>query len=345
MKSSVRMHHYLMPVAIACVISWVIVSAHPVRDFSKYDNEVPPETDEVTFIGLGDQGTTDFRQRRVAALLEKKCRSLANLDSIHLLGDNFYFNGVDSINDELWNDGFENMYSTPCLSTKNFFAVLGNHDYIKNPFAQIEYSRWKKGSGRWNMPGRTYVHEMGIVDGKPLVRILMLDTIITLERQIAVIKEVFGNRNNSIWNGVSGHFNMRTFSEKYHSDERTLKILLPLLKEYGVHFYLSGHSHSLQLIEMTDEPIYIVSGGGGKRPRPLIESPSTELKYGVSKLGFVTLHFTAKELALEYLSTTATWLDTFQTSRRNFVIKRDCLEQQASANCVQLTGTHLSKNI
>jgi tartrate-resistant acid phosphatase type 5 len=78
---------------------------------------------------------------------------------------------------------------------------------------------------------------------------------------------------------------------------------LPLLQELGVHLYLSGHSHSLQLLELTGEPLYVISGGGGRKPKPLLNTSLPHQRYAAVKLGFVLMVFQQDYVRLEYIST------------------------------------------
>ena len=66
-------------------------------------------------------------------------------DIIILLGDNFYPNGIKSINDINW-EKFNNL-NIPIAT----YSVLGNHDYLGNINAQIEYklNNWNMDSVVW----------------------------------------------------------------------------------------------------------------------------------------------------------------------------------------------------
>lgn len=71
-----------------------------------------------------------------------------------LLGDNFYENGVKSIEDPLWNT-FESLFSDKAFQEMPFYSVLGNHDYHYSPFSQVLYSLTPS-SYRWYMPNLWY---------------------------------------------------------------------------------------------------------------------------------------------------------------------------------------------
>jgi tartrate-resistant acid phosphatase type 5 len=71
--------------------------------------------------------------------------SRKNIDFYVLLGDNFYPSGVENVMDRQWQEIYKDLFPTSIPS----FAILGNHDYILNPHAQILYSHIQPA---WKMP-------------------------------------------------------------------------------------------------------------------------------------------------------------------------------------------------
>ena len=94
-------------------------------------------------------------------------------DFILLNGDNFYWDGVTSVDDPRFNQTFESTFRNdlPGFSDMEFFVVGGNHDYRGNMTAQIEYTNVQN---RWKMPGLWY--KINKTFGDFSVDILMLDT-------------------------------------------------------------------------------------------------------------------------------------------------------------------------
>lgn len=65
------------------------------------------------------------------------------------IGDSFYEVGVKDVHDPQWQTKFEQMYSKKSLNVP-FLSVLGNHDWIFDPTAQIAYAQAHPGT-RWQM--------------------------------------------------------------------------------------------------------------------------------------------------------------------------------------------------
>jgi len=317
---------------------YLYFSLYPDTDRSVYHAD-PLADDSVTLITMGDQGAGDYRQRRVAALLETACRS-EHPAAILLLGDNFYFRGVKSTTDSKWVDLFEGVYDTPCLVQQPFYALLGNHDYMGNVPAQVEYSQQKLGSGRWQMPDTDYVIRFGSYPGKiqtgtegrhnntaadvtvgALVTVVIIDTNrLPDERQLALIRSTFADADGARWRVVMGHENVRTWSEKYKDDAHIREALLPTLQAMHVDLYVSGHSHNLQYLRYPGEPAYVISGAGGKRPRPIAEDRPPTLLYAEQQLGIASLHFTATQTTVTFTAANSGYLSQFHSSAQQFVI-------------------------
>jgi len=105
------------------------------------DDVVPVEitpfrSDHLRLIALGDTGTGNEDQRKVAEGMAKICEQ-SGCDLVLLLGDNFYPDGVNSTVDPQFKSKFELVYQKLNLP---FFAVLGNHDVRQNALSQLIYS-------------------------------------------------------------------------------------------------------------------------------------------------------------------------------------------------------------
>lgn len=308
----------------------------PLRNASPFARSTMPAPHKVSIIAFGDQGSGDFRQRRVAALMESACRKMPNLAFIQTLGDNFYSRGVKTLHDPLWNTAFQSIYNTPCLADTVFHASLGNHDEAGNPAVQIAYTRHDPGPVTWYMPDYYYVSHAGSAgDGRPLVTVMVIDSGMPLDRQIALMDKTFANPHAAVWRIVAGHHNVRTDSVKYHNDRRLARALLPALMRNHVDFYLSGHSHNLQLIEHPGEPVYVIAGGGGKRPRPVLTTPSNNTLMARRALGFAALTFDESSATIAFTATSGRLFSTLTAQHYQFQVSRECLDAPRREACVR----------
>jgi hypothetical protein len=144
-----------------------------------------PPVQSVRFVALGDAGTGEADQARVARGIEQVCKA-RGCDFAVELGDNLYDSGASSARDPQFESKFEVPYRN---LTFPFFVVLGNHDNSGDPLAtgasagqgtwyqsgnnEVAYgARTDRTSDKWTMPGRFYSFEAG--DGT--VAFFALDT-------------------------------------------------------------------------------------------------------------------------------------------------------------------------
>ena len=92
-----------------------------------------------SFLAFGDWGRDGAQHQRDVAVQMGKAAAELGCRFIASVGDNFYENGVQSVDDPQWKTSFENIYTDPALQVP-WYAVLGNHDYKGNPQAQIDYA-------------------------------------------------------------------------------------------------------------------------------------------------------------------------------------------------------------
>lgn len=200
------------------------------------------------FIFMGDTGTGDEGQYKVAQGVQSFCESALNECEFGLLlGDNIYSFGVKSISDSQWYEKFEKPYAG--LDFK-FYAALGNHDHYGKWEPQVEYK-----SAHWSMPARYYRLSTEHAE------IFVLDTEKMTDTQADWLDTVLPYSSDK-WVVVVGHHPIYSYGA--HGDTDNLKKdILPILIRRNVDFYLSGHDHDLQIIER-DGIIFVVSGAGAK---------------------------------------------------------------------------------
>lgn len=179
------------------------------------------------------------------------------------LGDNFYFDGVQSANDPRFKHTFEDVFTAKSLQT-SWYVLAGNHDHLGNVSAQIAYG---KTSSRWVYPDYFYTFSVWQNNKQnKLVDFVMLDTVMLCgggnvsDWEHSPLK---GPDNNYVaeayWKWVeeqlrqstapyllvSGHFPVYSVAE--HGPTKCLvDRLRPLLHQYRATAYLCGHDHNLQ---------------------------------------------------------------------------------------------------
>jgi tartrate-resistant acid phosphatase type 5 len=220
------------------------------------------------FLCFGDWGENTYLKRMVKEMVNKK-----NPDAILSLGDNFYDYGINTPFDPMWTTHFTTYFSKP------FFAILGNHDHLGNIQAQIDYSYLNP---LWIMPRRFYdrayedVHLIALdtYELAPMESILNATAMgydhdttkrfidqLKGEEQLAWLEHVL-KTSTSTWKIVFGHYPIYSNGGHGNTDELH-KNLLPLLKKYNVHLYLSGHDHNICYRE--DGVHCLVSGCGSRQ--------------------------------------------------------------------------------
>ena len=256
----------------------------------------------VSMIAVGDQGSGKWLQWQVGQAMEKVASTEGGLNMVVLLGDNFYGNSLTSTHDLSWQIKFERVYWGRWLSHVPFYAVLGNHDYPVSQKYEIEYGQQHKGSGRWQMPASFYVKDFGDVDGRPLVRMVFLDTSApreSLQQQIDLIDQAFQAGGAApVWRIVASHHPVR--NQGQHGDDSDLVArLLPALQRNKVDMLLSGHDHNQQLLLRAGEPAWVISGAGGQSLYAL-KTPAPDSTFSTSSAGFAKLDLDANQLRLAY---------------------------------------------
>lgn len=226
------------------------------------------------FLSFGDWGENTIIKKLIYDLIVQK-----SPDAIISLGDNFYDFGIQSEHDPLLKLQYE--YYFPKIP---FYAILGNHDYLGNTYAQLVYAQLNPS---WIMPYRYYdrgypdVHliaidtfdlaktesfKNSICMGMNLVTYNHIQQTLTYDSQMKWIEQVLST-SRSKWKIVFGHYPIFSNGSHGNTDE-LVDSLLPLLKKYKVHLYLSGHDHNL--CHRESDGVHCIVSGTGCRSTPII---------------------------------------------------------------------------
>ncbi len=235
------------------------------------------------FLALGDFGTGDRHQKKVASHMARYLRDLGRPShGMLMLGDNFYGNLRGGLKSSRWRSDFSQIYPAtdfpaPC------WAILSNHDYHDSGAGgeevQLDYAASLGRKTRWTMPGRHY--RVDFPAKNPQVTFLMIDTnwesinrrvhggrvpcwISAGEKstQMAWLEARLASKRAPITIVVGHH---PIYSDGVHGDTPELvNELGPMLEKAGVHLYLCGHDHDLQHLELENlRTSFVISGGGG----------------------------------------------------------------------------------
>ncbi|URE18546.1 Purple acid phosphatase [Musa troglodytarum] len=224
--------------AVALVLSLVYSSlvVPSSAELQKLEHSIKDDG-SLSLLVVGDWGRKGaYNQTHVAAQMGKIGKEL-NIDFVVSTGDNFYENGLTGITDEAFEDSFTNIYTAESLQ-KQWYSVLGNHDYRGDVLAQL--SPVLQGvDSRW-LCLRSFVLNAGEDDPHlGLANRLRADLDSALEASRAA------------WKVVVGHHTIRSVS--IHGDTKELHAsLLPVLKAHGVDLYVNGHDHCLEHISSDD---------------------------------------------------------------------------------------------
>jgi len=238
-----------------------------------------------------------------------------NYDEIFLMGDNFYFNGVEDENDEQWNNKLKK-YFPPHIKK---CVVLGNHDYLGNVHCQLLYT-FNKSYFSWFLPHFYY----DIVDKQRSCHFFFIDTqLLALEHTMNLsnacnisqerlqdylkLYDIFHEAHkqwlqNSLkhssakWKFVIGHYPVLSGGPHEMVTELS-SYLLPLFRKYKVDFYLSGHDHNTQVLKKNNT-LFIISGGTSFTVAP---EKRKETIFSTDKKGYIQLNTSLQEVNVEFV--------------------------------------------
>lgn len=294
---------------------------------------------KLSFFSIGDWGYRCQKQQALSNTMANIARYIKP-SFIVALGDNFYENGVDSVNDPKWKTHYLDIFSQASLNCR-WYAILGNHDYLGNPESQIEYYKINS-KGKWIMPNRFYNRIWTIPNSPCTVEIVFIDTVILCPREsytfLPMIDEFheydphyyyvsdFQTKAKIQWSWlertlkqstadyliVAGHY--PTYSAGEHGDTGELvEHLAPLLEKYNVSMYLCGHDHIMQYTTIRGV-VYVINGSSTRNGH-------VKLKKGV-EFSNETNGFVVHEATTEFLYT------TFYNIRGQAVFRRALLPRK-----------------
>ncbi len=256
---------------------------------------IPHAPDRVRLLALGDIGTGDENQARVAAVVEQRCLD-GRCDFVLLLGDNFYERGVQSLDDEKFERIFGQRYRR---AGKPFLAVLGNHDSKQNALAQVLYSLRNP---QWLMPNFSYTFAAGPA------RFFALNTNLAPLHWFRLRKALDAAPAGAAWTLAYGHHPIYGSGMQGDVDAYSRWYWHRHLQR-RVDFYLSGHDHELEHLRVPGQSTtdYLVSGAAGSHYREHVKAGAAFKRSHASSLflhrdnGLVALELDPREARVTFL--------------------------------------------
>jgi hypothetical protein len=246
-----------------------------------------PAEESVRVLAFGDFGNGSTEQKQVAAAMLRYHRQKP-FDFAITLGDNFYDQGMLSLNDLRWQTWWAALYDPLGI---RFYATFGNHDwgYGDSPAAEILYT---ERSQSWRLPAPYYTFTAGPV------QFFALDTNEVSEAQRLWLKDEL-EKSRARWKIVYGHHPI--YSAGTHGDNNGLiRALLPLLKGHA-EIYLAGHDHDLEHLKPEGGVHFFISGGGGAKLRE--PKPDPRSLFAKRIHGFTVLEANATQLRVSFIGT------------------------------------------
>ena len=261
----------------------------------------------LNFLVIGDWGRNGYFHQQDVADRMNEAAYQNEAAFIVSTGDNFYINGVASVDDPLWLSSFENIYKGSELQ-RDWFAVLGNHDYHGSVQAQIDYS---KKSRRWRMLDRFYKVERTLRDGSgEKILLLFIDSnpfqpaytpvgypdiaACDTAQQKAWIKNTL-SKSNAKWKIVVGHHPLYSGGVRKGKTQDMATAFEHLFETYKVDAYFCGHEHDLQHIRLKHTHQFL--SGAGSEVRPTGSTEGT--LFSASVQGFMAVSATKEQLLVQ----------------------------------------------
>ncbi|MFC0182777.1 acid phosphatase [Pseudarcicella hirudinis] len=281
----------------------------------KKDTSSDKSSNTLQFLVLGDWGRNGTQNQQEVANQMNLTALSENTEFVISTGDNFYETGIQSTSDPQWKTSFEDVYAGKGLQ-KDWFVVLGNHDYQGNPGAQVLYSQK---STRWKMPAR-YFTVVKPIDGTTAVRFVFIDSnpfvneylqksslyadILqqNTKKQLAWIDSVLTNSKEK-WKIVVGHHPIYSGGYGHGNQDELIAQLKPILEKNHVQMYFCGHSHSSQYLKVPGSLVDYVVAGAGSSTQEFVQ-PQTSVLFGTIAPSFTLVSISSDSLKTSFIDTT-----------------------------------------
>lgn len=261
----------------------ILNHGNPLTDWIRFKTFPEGGNAQFSFAVLGDSGTASVYQKQVAEQMAKH-----HPDFVLHTGDVIYHAKSDT-------DFDLKFFSIYRLLAEHvpFFPTLGNHDtafHGGQPYLENFYlPQNSPGQGRYYSFTCAQAHFDALDSNEPIG---------PGSPQYAWFKQDLKNSKEPV---KIVYFHHPPYSSGFHGS--TLKIrkaLAPLFKQFHVVLVFNGHDHDYERTIPMDGTTYIVTGGGGARLYPALESPWTA--YTETVYDFVLCKINGKKIHCEAIN-------------------------------------------
>ena len=271
-----------------------------------------PGEREVNLLVFGDWGYGKWRsaQYQVADQMAAYARkNKVRFDAAFLAGDNFYGELRMGASDPRWIKEFEQPLAASFFMP--FYVALGNHDYKRRTLAaEFEYGR---NNSHWRLPAKWYA--VNFPEKDPFVTVLVLDSNSSRlspedrESQQQWLAAELARAETRPWVVAVAHHPL--FSNGRNGDSPQLvQDWGPEFKKRGLDFYVCGHDHGLQHLEVQGwSTTFLVSGGGGAKLQPMRRDDRGP--FSSSAHGFLHLQLNTNQMVGRFISVDGVILHEF----------------------------------
>lgn len=265
-----------------------------------------------------------FDQQVIANLMGEMASKIKP-ECIISTGDTHHGNGVKSATDDDWQEHLIEMYNHRNLAKLDWWAVTGNHEYIGNSQALIDYS---KVNPHWRMPAKYYT--MVFKKGGATIRFVMLDTTPLIDRyresnkypdakhqdkeaQLEWLDKVLSEATED-WVIVAGHHPVYAYTKKPKIERDDIKNAINgILRKHKVAMYICGHIHSFQHIRRKDYDIDYLINSSASWSRDVKITKGTQ--YCSNEAGFSVITASKKRLSVHMIDKNGNILHTVNKTK------------------------------
>jgi len=258
-----------------------------------------PET--INFIVTADMGRTGESEQQNIANIMGRFADKNRIDFLAVAGDPIHYAGVTCIEDPVWKERIENIYTATSLHAIPWYVVSGNHEYNGSVQAILDYSNVSK---RWNAPARYFTKERAIgkrqkalfvfIDTSPLIDRYRDDEKYSdageqdMDRQLYWLDSVL-TASNHRWKIVIGHHPVHATTNKRECERTDMQNRVgKILEKRGVDIFICGHIHNFQHIKLEGSRVHYVVNSSASRSRPIHDPNFEGMVFANADPGFMS---------------------------------------------------------